>query len=192
MTAAFAIKGARDVRFRANTVHGDLPLGANPWGFAMRLGREGANPKNENIAFVNNIWSDPTGTMTHFSAGSPENTVGVSLRNNIYWNGPRPVPVDSDRVLNVTDDARAIVKDPGLPGDLRSVIPPVWNPIAHRFADGSSTIDEVRTKLVETYGTPAPGSPAVDAGDPGDSPKEDILHRLRGAKPDIGAVEVNP
>jgi len=192
MTAAFAIKGARNVKFRSNTVNGDLPLGSNLWGFAMRLGREGANPRNENVAFVNNIWSDPTGTMTHFSAGSPENTVGASLRNNAYWNGQRPVPVDPDRVLNVTDDPRAILKDPGLPTDLRSVIPPTWNPATNRFADGSSSIDEVRTKLVETYGTPAPGSPVVDAGDPADSPKDDILHRQRGAKPDIGAVEVSP
>ena len=125
MTAAFAIKGARDVRFRANTVHGDLPLGANPWGFAMRLGREGANPKNENIAFVNNIWSDPTGTMTHFSAGSPENTVGVSLRNNIYWNGPRPVRPDAairKGHLAVVAGDDATVAD-GHPQDVRGEIP---------------------------------------------------------------------
>ena len=38
MTAAFAIKGAKDVLFRANTIHGDFPLGSDSWGFAMRLG----------------------------------------------------------------------------------------------------------------------------------------------------------
>jgi hypothetical protein len=192
MTAAFAVKGARNVRFRANTVHGDLPLGANVWGFAMRLTREGANPRNERIAFTNNIWSDPTGTMTHFSAGRPENTVDASLRNNLYWNGGRPIPVDAERVLNVGDDARAIVEDPGLPADLRPVIRPVWDPAARRFADGSTTISEVRSKLVETFGTPPKGSPVIDAGDPSDSPRDDILHRPRGAKPDIGAVEVSP
>jgi hypothetical protein len=192
MTAAFAVKGAKNVRFRANTVHGDLPLGADVWGFAMRLGREGANPRNENIAFVNNIWSDPTGTMTHFSAGSPENTLGASLRNNLYWNGGRAIPIDADRVLNVSADPQAILKDPGLPQDLRSVVPPVWNATTHRFADGSSNIDEVRARLVERFGTPPAGSPAVDAGDPSDSPKDDILHRPRGAKPDVGAVEVRP
>jgi hypothetical protein len=191
-TAAFTISGVRNVRFRANTIHGDLPLGADDWAFAMRLTRYGPNPKSENISFTNNIWSDPTGTMTHFSAGSPENTAGVSLRNNLYWNGQRPIPIDPDRVLNVADGARAIVKDPGLPADLRSVIPPVWNPTTHRFADGGSTIDEVRTKLIAQYGTPALGSPVIDAGDASDSPKEDILHRRRGTKPDIGAVEVSP
>jgi len=191
-TAAFAIKGARKVVFRANTVHGDFPLGADAWGFAMRLGREGANPRNENITFANNIWSDPTGTMTHFSASSPQNSTGVTLRNCIYYNGGRAIPVDRERVLNVTDDPQAIVKDPGLPVSLDAVVAPAWNAATHQFADGSSTIDEVRNKLVETFGTPSESSPAVDAADPGNMPKEDILHRPRGPKPDIGAVEVRP
>ena len=192
MTAAFCVKGVKNVIFRANTVHGDFPLGSGSWGFAMRLGREGDNPRNEKIRFTNNIWSDPTGTMTHFSAGSPQNSEQVTLRNCLYYNGGRPIPIDKDRVLNVTDDPSSIVKDPGLPPDLGSVIPPVWNPTTHHFADGSSTIDEVRITLVEHFGTPAPGSPAIDAGDPADSPKDDILHRPRGPKPDIGAVEVKP
>ena len=37
------------------------------------------------------------------------------LRNNLYFNGGRPIPMDRNRVLNVTDDPQAIVKDPGLP-----------------------------------------------------------------------------
>ncbi len=192
MTAAFAIKGARNVVFRANTVHGDFPLGADVWGFALRLGREGVNPRNEKISFANNIWSDPTGTMTHFSAGKPADSTAVTIRNCLYYNGGRPIPVDKNRVLNVTDDPQAIVKDPGLPASLEGVVAPTWNPATHQFADGSSTIDEVRKKLVETFGTPSESSPVVDAADPGNMPREDILHRPRGPKPDIGAVEVRP
>ncbi len=192
MTAAFTASAGKNVIFRSNTVHGDLPLGADDWAFALRLTRYGPNPKNVNISFVNNIWSDPTGTMTHFSAGSPDSTAGVALRNNVYWNGGRPIPSDPGRVLNASDDPRAIVADPGLPKELRSLVPPAWNPASHRFADGSPTIDKVRERLVETYGTPPASSPVVDAGDPADSPKDDILHRPRGAKPDIGAVEVRP
>jgi hypothetical protein len=158
----------------------------------MRLGLEGANPKNESITFQNNIWSDPTGTMTHFSAGSSKNAIGASLRNNLYWNGGRPIPIDRDRVLNMSDDPQPIAKDPQLPVDLSAVIPPVWNPTTHRFADGSTSIDEVRRNLVESYGTPAPTSPAIDAADPASMPKDDILHRPRGSRPDIGAVEVGP
>jgi len=192
MTAAFAAKGVKNVVFRANTVHGNFPLGADDWGFAMRLGREGANPRNEKITFANNIWSDPTGTMTHFSAGGPQNSTAVTLRNCLYYNGGRPIPVDKDRVLNVTDDPQAIVKDPGLPSSLERVVTPTWKRATHQFADGSSTIDEVRKKLVDTFGTPSESSPVVDAADPGNMPREDILHRPRGPKPDIGAVEVRP
>jgi len=192
MTAAFTVAGVKNVTFRANTIHGDLPLGADDWAFALRLTRVGANPRNENVAFRNNIWSDPTGTMTHFSSGRPENSTHVTLRNCLYFNGGRPIPVDRNRVLNVTDDPQAIVKDPGLPASLRAVVQPSWDPAAHRFADGSATIDEVRKRLVESFGTPPESSPVVDAADPEDMPKDDILHRPRGPKPDIGAVEVRP
>ena len=192
MTAAFTASGAKGVRFRANTIHGDLPLGADDWAFAIRLTRYPPNPRNEDFTFANNIWSDPTGTMTHFSAGKPANSTGVTLRNNVYFNGGRPIPIDKERVLNVTDDPQAIVKDPGLPTSLEGVVPPTWNPATHRFADGSSTIEEVRKKLVETFGTPPENSPVVDAADPANMPREDILHRPRGPKPDIGAVEVRP
>ena len=192
MTAAFTVSGVKNVRFRANTVHGDLPLGADDWAFAMRLTRYGPNPRNENIIFANNVWSDPTGTMTHLIAGKPENSTGVVLRNNLYFNGGRPIPMDRDRVLNVTDDPQAVAKDPGLPASLRAVVPPSWDPAARRFADGSATIDEVRKRLVESFGTPSEGSPVIDAADPSDMPKDDILHRRRGLQPDLGAVEVHP
>lgn len=192
MTAAFAVKGVKNVVFRANTVHGDLPLGSGEWAFAVRLGREGSNPRNENISLMNNIWSDPTGTMTHFSAGKADNTAGATLANNVYWNGGRPVPIDRNRVLNMSDDPRAINMDPELPTDLAKVVPPAWNASTHRFADGSETIDEVRRNLIVTFGTPAASSPVVDAADPRAMPRDDILHHSRGPKPDIGAVEVRP
>ena len=71
-------------------------------------------------------------------------------------------------------------------------MPPSWNPTTHRFADGSTTIEEVRTSLVVSFGTPSVGSPVIDAADPGEMPKSDILRRPRGTSPDIGAVEVRP
>jgi hypothetical protein len=191
-TAAFAVKGARDVAFRANTVHGDFPLGSDSWGFALRLGREGENLPNENIQFHNNVWSDPTGTMTHFAAGSRPNTTGTVLRHNLYFNGGEPIPVDADRVLNVTDDAEAVVADPRLPADLSAVVPPVWRGPSAGFAEGSRTIEEVRRRLVHNFGTPGSDSPVVDAADPARMPAVDMLGRPRGERPDVGAVEVRP
>ena len=81
----------------------------------MRLGREGSNPQNDRIRFANDIWSDPTGTMTQFSSGDAENSKGVSIRNCLYFNGGQPIPVDPGRRVNVTDDPKAIVEDPKLP-----------------------------------------------------------------------------
>ena len=192
ITAAFAIKGARDVDFRANTILGDFPLGTVSWGFALRLGREGKNPPNENLAFENNIWSDPTGTMTHFAAGSRANSREIRLRHNLYDNGGQPLPVDRDRVLNPSDDPQALIQDPRLPRDLSGIIPPVWRRSQDRFADGSHTIEEARRRLVEQYGTPRAGSPVVDAADPDHMPGVDILGRPQGARPDLGTVEVSP
>lgn len=190
LTAAFAIKGARDITFRANTITGDLPLGAVSWGYAMRLGREGLNPVNEDVAFHNNVWSDPTATMEHFSSGSPDNTTGAVLDNNLYYNGGAPIPVDADRVLNVDDDPSAVVEDPLLPADHSDLVLPRWDPDAGQFADGSASIAEAHQRLVDLFGTPAEDSPAIDAADPSQMPADDILGHLRDDSPDIGAVEV--
>ena len=57
------------------------------------------------------------------------------------------------RVLNVTDDPRAKVANPGLTGRLETAVAPC-GATERRFADGSKTIAEVRRHLVETYATP--------------------------------------
>jgi hypothetical protein len=67
MRDAFGVKGGQNILFQHNTVAGDLPLLA----YAMRLNTEGRNPANENIQFVNNIWSGPSSSMGASSQGGP-------------------------------------------------------------------------------------------------------------------------
>jgi hypothetical protein len=71
---------------------------------------------------------------------------------------------------------------------------PRWNPGAGQFADGSMSIAAAFERLVLLYGTPAQGSPAIDAANPAYSPSEDILGSSRpaGGAPDVGAVEFKP
>jgi hypothetical protein len=192
MRAPFGVKGGRDITFRHNTVVGDLPALA----FAMRLNTEGANPANDNILFYNNIWSDPTGSMGASSGGSndfsdtpPGETLAFELDNNLYWNGGVTIPEDVGETVNPSDDSSAIVGDPQL-ADQGALVVPHWNSGTTLFADGSTTIRAAFNRLGSLYGTPSPGSTALGAADPAQSPMDDLFGRPRsGLMPDLGAVE---
>jgi len=193
MRASFGVKGCRDVVFRANTVVGDLPS----YAFAMRLNTEGSNPPNDEIAFFNNVWSDPTGTMgahgggaNDFSDTPPGQTLGWELDRNLYFNGGAAIPDDPSELINPSDDLNRVVADPRLPGQTGLVLPR-WVPASGLFADGSTTTGQVKRRLVNLYAAPAGDSPLVDAADPTSAPGEDILGQPRtgGVGPDLGCFE---
>ncbi|MGB0513357.1 MAG: hypothetical protein ACPGJE_00795, partial [Wenzhouxiangellaceae bacterium] len=189
MRSPLTIQGSRDVMFRNNTVSGDMPSRS----FAGRLLASPSNPRNTNLQFHNNIWSDPTGSMGSeaftgvdlFDAPGDQ-TDSATLDNNLYFNGGNSIPVDNGQFLDFLDDANALVGDPQL-ADPAGLIAPVWD--GANFADGSTTIREAFERLVRTYALPGAGGPAIDSADAGTSATEDILGRSRGSTPDLGAFE---
>ena len=184
MRAAFGVKGSRDSVFRANTVVGDLPSNA----FAMRLNREGDNPVVTGIAFYNNLWSDPTGTMADFSDTPPGEVTGTILRRNGYWNNGNPLPQDGTDAVNITNDIEPRIGNPQLPSSA-GVDTPAWNGVLGRFDGGFMTIREVFVDLVERYGQPSDDGNGIDQADASQMPADDILGRPRGLTPDLGAYE---
>ena len=184
LRAAFGVKGSQNVTFRNNTVSGDLPSLA----FAFRLNVEGENMPNDDIVLVNNIWSDPTGSMEDFSDTPPAETTSFTLAGNLYWNGGANLPEDAAELVNPSSDASAVTADPAL-ADPTAVVLPRFDPDSGSFADGSASTCEVFERLVELYARPAAGSPAIDAADPNLAASDDILGRPRAAAPDIGAIE---
>lgn len=196
LRAAFHVRGSKEIVFRHNTVSGDLPAKA----FALRLSRALENPPNENVAFYNNVWSDPTGTMGaeapsepgDFSDARPADTVSFTLLNNLYWNGGRPIPRDPSELVNYDDDPAGYIADPKVANPAGAVAP-VWRPGTGRFAGGATTIRDAFLRLVHAYGVPAGGSAVVDSATPGQAAAEDILQQPRPPGfPDVGAVEVAP
>jgi hypothetical protein len=182
MNTPLTVFGARDVSFVNNTIVGDLPSDA----YAFEVDVKGRNPENRDIRFWNNIWSDPTGTMSQFSDGTRSNTSELELSNNLYWNDGRGIP-SGDLVSPLRHDDRRVVLDPGLATDHRSVTPPVWGGSA--FASGETSIRAEFERLVYSYGAIPPGSPAVGRASPSVAPTRDILGRAWVREPDLGAFE---
>jgi len=187
--AAFGVKGARDVTFRNNTVVGDMPANA----YALNVAIAGNNPLNENIIFVNNIWSDPTGTMgaedtsnPKFSNGKTTSAQNLVLDNNLYWNGGNKIP-DGNSVIPLADDVRRLIGNPLLNTDQANVVLPRWDGTS--FLSGNHTIREEFIRLVETYGRIPANSPAVGNADPVLGAITDIYDRFRGSVQDLGAYE---
>ena len=178
--APLGVKGGRNILFRNNTVTGDLPGRA----YAMRLNREGANPVNLALTFINNVWSDPAGTMGLFSDGRPEESNGVKLENNAYWNGGRELPRGS--VVSPASDTRALRVDPRLPWK-SPVVLPEWT--GDSFRSGTKSIRGEFERLVKEYGVPGGNSPLAGKAEPEAAPRADILGALRGARPALGAAE---
>ncbi|HSH27121.1 MAG TPA: hypothetical protein VK972_05045, partial [Wenzhouxiangella sp.] len=189
MRSPFTVQGSDAVTFRNNTLVGDMPSRS----FAGRLIAVGNNQPNRNLVFVNNVYSDPTGSMGSEAYAGVDlfdapagHTNSALLDNNGYFNGGNAIPEDSGQDLVFSNDANAVVADPLLPGQA-GLVAPVWD--GSGFADGSGSIREAFERLVNNYGMPAPGSPLVDQADPASAASEDILRRPRGASPDLGAVE---
>jgi hypothetical protein len=186
MRSPFGVKGGERTVFRNNTVLGDLPGKA----FATRINREGENRRGEAIGFYNNVWADPTGTMTHFSDTRADDVGAVTLSHNLYWNGGAAIPFAREDAVNYTADRGRVMGDPRLRAP-RAVAPPRWLPERNAFADGSRTIEETRLRLVDLFARPAPGSAVVGRADPRNAPRDDIRGRRRDGSPDIGAYQTS-
>jgi hypothetical protein len=179
---SFGVSGAQNVSFVNNTVTGNFPSS----GYAYRIVIKDANPRNANIVFYNNIWSDPTGTMGDFSSGDPASVTGFVLDNNLYWNGGAGIPA-GDVGSPTSTDAHRVVANPLLNNDQNGIVLPRWN--GSSFASGSSSIREEFVRLVTQYGQVQAGSPAIDRANPLYAAVTDILGNTRGPSPDLGAFE---
>jgi len=189
INSAFGVRGAKNVTFTNNTVVGDLPAKA----YAYRATITELNPQNENIAFYNNIWADPTGSMgsevgssPEFSHGDASETHNLILDNNLYWNGGAEIPPGTP-VSPLISDTRRVVADPLLNRDHAGVILPRWTGAS--FLSGNRYIRQEFERLVYQYGKIPAGSPAIGGADPAFAPTHDIFGRPRTATPDLGAAE---
>ena len=188
--SVFGVRGAKDVFVLNNSVVGDFPA----LSYAFRVTIVDQNPKNQNIYFVNNIWSDPTGTMgddlegsgNEFSDGDITETENLVLLNNLYWNGGLVIP-DGDLVSPLVDDNQRVIGDPMVETDHEDIVLPVWT--GTEFLSGELSIQAEFSRLVNLYAMIDRNSPAVGNADPAFAPNYDILSNFRLGKPDIGSYQ---
>ena len=185
LAAPIQLKGCKNITVRANTIVGDLPGGS----YGFRIGTEGTNPKASGFFVYNNIWCDPTGTMTtrFVNTYGDVDVASITLSNNLYWNNGNALPSTGAPLPSA--DAKKIVADPLLATNQAGMVLPVWDETNSRFTSGSTSIRQEFERLVWAYGCPASGSAAIGVADAANMPLDDILGRQRTTKPDIGAFE---
>jgi hypothetical protein len=89
-----------------------------------------------------------------FSDTPIDQTTSFSLDNNLYWNGGFPIPSDPNELINYTFDNHSLISDPMLPAQSRLTLPR-WVPASGLFADGSTSIRQVFTRMAGYYGREA-------------------------------------
>jgi hypothetical protein len=182
MKDPFGVSGAAGVTFRNNTVSGNLPGDA----YSTRIVIKGSNPKNHNIRFCNNIWSDPTGTMGNFSDGDFASTTDLTLNHNLYWNGGKVIPA-GDLLSPMVHDRERLVANPRLESRLTGLLLPTWN--GAKFPSGNRRIRAEFLRLAKAYASLPDSSPAIWKADPACSPQNDLLGKPRGTAPSYGAYQ---
>lgn len=186
IAAPVQLKGVKGVIARANTIVGDLPSGA----FGFRIGTEGSNPRVEDVSVRNNIFSDPTGTMSArlFTIYGSVLLESVTLSRNLFWNAGNGLP--SSGAILPTADASRIEGDPKFPAAPVSTVLPRWNEASKQFESGATTIRDEFLRLASTYGALGEGSSAIGAADSTNMPALDIRGAIRDSTPDVGAFEL--
>jgi len=184
---AMQFKDSHNIEVRANTVVGDLPGGS----FGFRIGTEISGSSVEGISIRNNLYYDPTGTMTRLM-GTYGNVLlnTFTLDNNLFYNEGNPLPVGTSG-LNPTDDINRIETDPLMNKDHSFIQLPRWSEANQNFPSSNTTIRQEFERLVFAYGSIADSSPAIDHADSNNMPDVDILNRTRDDNKDVGAYEFN-
>jgi hypothetical protein len=183
--------GIKNITFRANTVtgHPAVKWSGSESALCERINK---NPPIGNLAFHNNIWSDPTGRMPRFSTSRQKQFASdakVMLENNLYWNAGKGIPSDPADVIAPDHDPKKIVANPRFDDLSEEVTLPRWNPQKECFASGRNSIRQEFERLVRRYAALVPGSAALGAADPANMPADDILGNPRKHSPDIGCLE---
>lgn len=185
MRTPFGIKGARDVTIRNNTVTGDLPAAES----GFRIVAEGNNQPAEDIRFYNNLWADPSGSMSRFARVDDTDDLDVAsfvISHNLYWNNGAGIPGSTGALVSHTADPSRVHLDPQLPDPASAISPRLEN---GQFSDGSTTIQQVWRNLIEQFGQPQ--NVAIARGLTNEAPGIDMLGRLRDSQnTTIGAVEI--
>ena len=162
---------------------------------ALPLNNAEVNPVFSYVTFVNNHASGTGGAIDGPSPTSTGHVFAPSFSHVIFWANTAPHGGD-DVYLNSLPVWGAFFEYTIMAG---GCVPVDDGRMLIFCGDGNLTADPMLGSLQDNGGftkthLPAPGSPAIDAGDPGNCSGVDQrgVARPQGARCDIGSVEVTP